>query len=236
MWYWLYSSKVRLGLLVNGLYLLSLLVPSPSQTGGHVYDAGAYDRPGFARSRRPPVTVGLPPSKGPTKATSYRVKGSDSLAVYLDKDLTLQETPGRRLLLAPTFTVRDDEEQPDAVLLRFIAFSDEPAPAADNRFYILADGRQVWPAYGTDGGAVWEDWNEQAVPPSVTHSEEDGFIENFGRTIPYEVFAEAVAARRVTLSLGPYFVRLSAEQLEALRDMHRLWSNSRTPSGRPKRS
>jgi hypothetical protein len=233
--YWLSSSKVRLGLLVNGLYLLSLILPSPSQIGGRSY-VRTYARPTFEASgmpaKMPPVVVSLPKPTGPTKATSHRDKGSGSVTVYLGKDLTLLETPGSRLLLSPTFTVQPDGS-PDSVLLHFLSYSSEDVLATDNMLSINADGRQVWPAYSSDDGMVWKGWREDLVPPFVTETE-GGVVENVGKTIPYNVFAKAIGAKTVVLSLGPHVLKLKAEQLEALRDMHRLWWDSRPAAGRPK--
>lgn len=233
--YWLSNSKVRLGVLVNGLYLLSLFLPSQSQVGGRPY-VHTYERPTFEASERPrgipPAVVSLPTPTGPTKATSYRDKGSKSTIVYLEKDLTLLETRGRQLLLSPSFTVRPDGS-PDSVLLHFVSYSRRHALSTDNRLSITADGRKVWPGYSSDDGMVWKGWREESVPPFVTETE-GGVMENLGKTIPYEVFAKAVGAKTVVLSLGPHTLKLKAEQLEALRDMHRLWADSRSAAGHPR--
>ncbi|HEX8282599.1 MAG TPA: hypothetical protein VF588_04560 [Pyrinomonadaceae bacterium] len=231
MLYWLSSSKVRLGLLVNGLYLFSLFVPSPSQVGGRLYP-NDYARPDFARPKRPPISVFLTPPTGPTKATSYR-DGSGVLTVYLDKELTLQSSPGHVMTLSPTFTIRGDGS-PDAVLLHFISYNRERSDSLDGGLLIRADGRLVWPAAGPDGDLTWNGWKEELVPAFVT--ENGGFyFENVGKTIPYEVFAEVIGAKSVVFSLGPYNVKLRDEQLEALRDMHRLWAAPPAPAGVRKR-
>lgn len=237
--YWLSSSKVRLGLLVNGLYLLSLFMPSHSQVGGRPY-AHTYERPAFETSgratgtatRRPPVAVDLPPPTRPMQATSHRDKMSGSAVFYLDKDLTLLEKRGSRLLLSPTVTVRPDGS-PEPVLLQFIHYSEEHMLLTDNMFSITADGRQVWPAYSADGDQSWKGWRDELVPPFVTETE-GGVMENVSKTIPYEVFAKVIGAKTVVFSLGPHVLKLKAEQLEALRDMHRLWSGSRAAASRPK--
>lgn len=239
MLYWLSSSKVRLGLLVNGLYLLSLFMPSHSQVGGRHY-VRTYERRAFETSggmtagaaRMPPVVVDLPPPAGPMQATSHRDKMSGSAVFYLDKDLTLLEKQGNRLLLSPTVTVRPDGS-PDPVLLQFIHYSEEHVLLTDNMFSITADGRQVWPAYSPDGDQSWKGWRDEFVPPFVTETE-GGVMENVSKTIPYEVFAKVISAKTVVFSLGPRVLKLKAEQLEALRDMHRLWSGSRPAARHPK--
>lgn len=240
MLYWLSSSKVRLGLLVNGLYLLSLFLPSHSQVGGRPY-VHTYDRPTFETSggmtggaaRMPPVVVNLPPPTGPTKATSYSDKGSGSATVFLEEDLTLLNTRDHRLLLSPSFTVRP-YSSPDSVLLHFISYSREHSLSTDNGLSIIADGRQVWPAHGPDGDPAWDGWRSELVPPFVTETEGGGVVESVGKTIPYEVFAKVVGAKTVVISLGPHVLKLKAGQLEALRDMHRLWSGSRPAATPPK--
>jgi hypothetical protein len=233
--YWLSSSKVRMGLLVNGLYLLSLFMPSHSQVGGRPY-VHTYERPLYEAAerpaRRPPAVVNLPPATGPTKATSHRDERSGSLSVYLEKDLTLLEKEGNQLLLSPTFTVRP-YSSPDSVLLHFVSYSGEYSLSTDNGLSITADGRRLWPAYAPDGDPTRDGWRDGLVPPSVTETEH-GVVESVGRTIPYEVFVKAIDSKKVVISLGPHVSKLKAGQLEALRDMHRLWSDSRATVSRPK--
>jgi hypothetical protein len=219
MTHWLSNPRVRLALLFNGLYFLSLYAPAdharwPQRP--HAYEHFGADAP-----RRPPVYVPLPPSTTPTRATSHRDERTGELNVYLQKDLSLTGSRGRRLLLSPTFAVRKGDGSPESVLLRFISFSDAPLLSDGAGFVISADGRQVWPAVDQDGEPLWEGWAEEKVPPSTTPVENGGVVENVGKTIPYEVFAEVIRAKRVVLSLGPHLVELNAEQLEALRDLHR---------------
>ena len=217
MRYWLSSPKVRLGLLVNGLYLLSLALPSSSLSGGPSH-ARTYGPP----AKRPPVYVSLPPSKtGASRAISHVDKEWGDLTVYLVEDLTLLGARGQQLFLSPTFTMRQGDESPDSVLLRFVSYSDEPSFTNGARLVISADGKQVWPAYDVDGEAAWMGWVEEKVPPYIQPAEGGGFMENVGKTIPYEVFADLIRANRVVVNIGPHLVQLNAEQLEALRDMHR---------------
>ena len=223
MLYWLSNSKVRLALLVNGLYLISLIAPSSSSVGGRPYPHD-YERTDFGRR---PVSITLPPSAGPTKATSYRNSRGDA-TIYLDKDLTLRQSRGRLLTLSPTFNTHGDDP-PRSVLLHFISHNTGPALTIGTELFITADGRRVWPALDADGRPVWKGWVEQPVPPSVTEHIHGGVVENVGKSIPYEVFAEVVAAKGVVFNIGPYVVKLTDEQLEALRDMHRLWAKEAAP-------
>jgi hypothetical protein len=221
MLYWLSNPKVRLGLLVNGLYLASLLLSPTPHRAARTYPG--HEAPGFARIPRPPVSIHLPPPAGPPRATAYRAPGASDFTVYLEKDLTLLGARGRRLLVSPTYTLREGDGSPESVLLRFVSFSGEPLFTDGARFVISADGRRVWPAY-EDGRLVWEGWTEEAVPPHLTLDEDGGVVENVGKAIPYEVFAQVISARRVVVNLGPHLMELNEEHLDALRDMHRILS------------
>jgi hypothetical protein len=233
MFHLLSNPKVRLGLLVNGLYLLSLtLLPLLSGRGQPtVYADRRSDD--SATSGRPTVYVSLPPPAGTLKATSHQDKGG--INVYLEQDLTLSGARGSRLLLSPIFTLREDEETPNSVLLRFVSFSDEQLLSNGDKLVISADGKQVWPTYWEDGTLVWESWTEDTIPPFATPDEQGGVVENIGKAIPYEVFADVIRAKRVVFNLGPHLVELNAGQLEALRDLHRLIPRLRTERSNSKR-
>ena len=236
MWYWLSNSKVRVGLLVNGLYLLSLILPSPAQVGGrpfaHTYELFGAETSGRP-ARRPPVVVELPPPTGPSKATSHYDAGSGIVTYYLDKDMTLLASPDLQLVLSPSFIARAGDS-PGSVLLLFNGHSREQALSTNNQLSITADGKLAWPAYSADGDPDWKGWNEDSALPYVTRMPDGRVAEYIGKTIPYEVFAKAISARSVVVNLGPHAVELNAKQLEALRDMHRLWSDSRGAAGQPK--
>jgi hypothetical protein len=226
MFHLLSNPKVRLGLLVNGLYLLSLVLPP--LLSDRAYPSVYADRRSgdSATPGRLPVYVSLPPPAGTLKATSHHDTGGFN--VYLEQDLTLSGARGSRLLLSPIFTLRENEETPNSVLFRFVSFSDEQLLSNGDKLVISADGQQVWPTYREDGAPVWESWAEDTIPPFVTPAEQGGVVENVGKTIPYEVFADVIRAKRVVFNLGPHLVELSAGQLEALRDLHRLIPRLRT--------
>lgn len=230
MQYWLSNSKVRLGLLVNGLYLLSLFLPSHSQVGGRPYARTHEYLP------RPPVISGVPavavpgPAAGPLKADSYLDRSTGVVTFYLDSEMMLlKSTAGSQLMLSPSFTVSLGDA-PNSVLLHFTSFNREQTLSVDSTLFITADGRRVWPARDFGGGAVGD---EVPVLPYVTRAEDGRFAEYVGKTIPYEVFAEVVGAKSVTFEVGAYTAKLKPDQLEALRDMHRLWVSSRASDSRP---
>lgn len=213
---WFYNPKVRLALIVNGLYLISLFTPSPPYTRSRGFERRA------ARwsSKSKPVYAPLPAATGPTKAATNYDQNADHLDVYLERDLTLVSRPGHILLLSPTFTAKvRNPEPPGSVILRFVAFSQTQFFDNNSPMVITADGVEVW-RYGTSG-TVDETPSNAKVLHSITYNDNGQANETVGHEIPYEVFFEIISARRVTICLGPDCVELTADQLEALRDMHR---------------
>jgi hypothetical protein len=202
------SPKVRLALIVNGLYFISLFTPATPHTRPRLFSR-AYDN-SAASKRTPVVTTPAPPSP-PSKATTHVAKQFDQLDVYLTNDLTLVSRPGHRLMLSPTFTTRASKpEPPDSVLLRFISYSDERTLSNTTPLIITADGEDrinvcshLW--YG--GNA-----NARTVGGQV--------VEGVGVELPYYIFVEISYAKEVIVQFGRDRVRLTAEQIDALRDMH----------------
>src|SRR5688500_13240351 len=210
---WLSSRKARLGLLVNGLYLVILLAPPLYWWRARVFPHTS------ERHRRALVYAPLPPAAGPSKAITYRGHGTNHVEVYLTQDLTLVEQPGHRLLLSPIYTAdADAREPPDTILFRFVSCSRAQFYDDDSPLVILADGEQRWPVSSLLDSPTPSD-------PRARHSATDGgdgqIVETVGEAIPYELFAEMVGASRVSVWLGQDRVTLSGEQLEALRDLHR---------------
>lgn len=217
---WFFKPKVQLGLFVNLIFIMFTLVSSAA--GVHTYDyRDANVEPLYRPNNRTPPSIVLPPPTGPSKAASYLDKTTGELNIYLDNDLDLIRRPGFLLLLSPTFTVRSTGEAPRSVLLRFVSFSGAQYFSYDDKLTLTADGRQVWPA---DGGEPWPGWSEDKVPHSTTIGGDGRVVENVGKEIPYEVFAEVISAKHVSLQLGPEETVLTAAQLGALRDMHRRLS------------
>ena len=217
---WLFKPKVQLGLFVNFVFIMFTLVSSAA--GGRTYDyRRATTEPMYRPNNGTPLYIPLPPPTGPSKATSYLDKSNGELNVYLDNDISLIRRQGFVLLLSPTCTVQSTGEAPRSVLLRFISYSGAQYFAYDDSLTITADDEQVWPAYRSDGGKLWQGWTEEKVPRSVTFGNDGRVVETVGKEIPYEVFAKAISAKHVNFQLGPEATELTPEQLGALRDMHR---------------
>jgi hypothetical protein len=216
---WLFKPKVQLGLFVNFVFIMFTLVSSAA--GGHTYDyRRATVEPLYRPNNATPPYVPLPPPKGHAKATSYLDKSTGEINVYLENDIDLIRRPGFLLLLSPTFTVSSTGEVPRSVLMRFVSFSGAEYFAYDDSLTITADDVQVWPAVLGDGSRPFHSWSEEKVPRSVTL--DDGrVVETVGKEIPYEVFVKIISAKLVSIQLGPEAKDLTAEQLGALRDMHR---------------
>jgi hypothetical protein len=220
---WLSSPKVRLALIVNGIYFISLFAASPPPR---------YGRPDFfaqARARRaaaPPQQVRLPPPTAPSRAAAFESGGV--LSVRLKEDLTLVDRPGRTVLLSPSYgAVTYENESPSSVLLNFIIYSDKEACPGDCPLTIAADGKVVWPDYRrADTPGYSRGWQRERVPYSSTESADGRVVEtmaaeSLSMSISYGQFLDTISATRVIIKLGPDRVELTAEQIEALRDMHR---------------
>ena len=216
---WLSSPKVRLALIVNGLYFISLFTPTTPHSRPRLF-AHAYENNGArVAPKKPQVFAALPPPSGPSKATTWVNNQHDQLDVYLTNDLTLVSRPRYRLLLSPTFTTRaSNPEAPDTVLLRFVSFSDDPTPSGSNWVTITADGENMW--YENVGIRYGGNVARQS---DTEGNEGDGYevVKTVGINMPYELFVETISARQVVVQFGPDRVELTVDQIEALRDMHR---------------
>jgi hypothetical protein len=217
---WLFKPKVQLGLFVNFVFIMFTLVSSAAGEHGYDLRVATFEPPARPNNRTPPY-VALPPPKGPSKATSYLDKSSGEINVYLENDIDLIRRPGFLLLLSPTFTVNSNGETPRSVLMRFVSFSGAEYFAYDDSLTITADDVQVWPAVLEDGSRPFHSWSEEKVPRSVTLGGDGRVVETVGKEIPYEVFVKIISAKLVSIQLGPEAKDLTAEQLGALRDMHR---------------
>jgi hypothetical protein len=215
------SPKVRLALIVNGLYFISLVMPTTPHTRPRLFARAGERLDARAPKKTTPAYTPLaPPSAEAPKAAVNYVKDFDQLDVFLSHDLTLVRLPGHTLLLSPTFTTKmSAPEQPRSVLLRFVSYSQQQALDAYAPFVITADGTEVWRSgEGATGGAA----PYGARPLHSVASDEAGrVIETFGQEIPYDLFLDVISARRVIVELGDDRVELNADQVEALRDMHR---------------
>jgi hypothetical protein len=228
---WLSNPKVKLALFVNGLYFLSFYAP-PSPYDARPYllkkpRASLAERPSHAPPAGVPEYVPLPPPSAPSRAAAYESGGM--LHVSLSKDLTLVKRPGRTLLLSPFFSVRTyPPEEPGFVRLNFIIYTGKETSCPGGcPLTITADGETLWalaespaPPSNTSG------WSRKRFPPS-SGTLGDGRVletmaaESLAAEMPYNLFLDMLSAKSVIIKLGPDRVELTADQIEALRDMHR---------------
>ncbi|HEX8147213.1 MAG TPA: hypothetical protein VF591_08550 [Pyrinomonadaceae bacterium] len=220
--HWLASSKVRLALIVNGLYFISLFTtPSPRHARPRFFaQARQQVQARRAAEATQPGYVPLPPPTAPSSASAYESGGM--LHVSLDKDLTLVKKPGRTVLLLPSFGAsKVSAAGPESVLLNFIIYSDKEACPGDCPLTINADGVTVWTSYSFGAG-----WQRERAPGSSSTLADGSVVEtlaaeSLSTNVKYDNFIDIISARRVIIRLGSDRVELTADQIEALRDMHR---------------
>lgn len=235
---WFSSPKVRLALIVNGLYFISILTPTTPYTRPRLFAHARESRAERAVRRAyavPPAPqpdyVSLPPLAAPSHASVF--ESGSLLQVSLNNDLTLVKRPGRKLLLSPSFSVRkhppeeQNFEEPDYVLLNFLIYADGETCPSDCPLTIAADDKVVWPNYARVGTPAYlSSLERERIPYSSTEFAGGQVIETLAAEslslrISYEQFLDTISARRVIVKLGPDRVELTADQIEALRDMHR---------------
>lgn len=206
---WLSSPKVRLALIVNGLYFFSIFTPTPPHT-----------RPRFFAHARE--------SRGGDRASAS--ESGRLLHISPNNDLILVERPGRKLLLSPWFNAsRLQPTEPKSIHLDFILFTtSSEASCPDNcPLTIKADDEVLWPKRSAiDSGDHSYSWKRGSVPPSSSRLEDGSLVEtmaaeSFSAEVPYDTFLDIISARRVVVRLGPDWVELTNDQIEVLRDMHR---------------
>ena len=225
--HWLSKPKVKLALFVNALYLLTFFTPpSPPNTRRHL----------LAHTRRPPAVrhspvglpeyVPLPPPSAPSRAAAYESGGM--LHVSLSKDLTLVKRPGRELRLSPFFSAPAyPPNEPEFVRLSFILYTDKETCPGDCPLTITADGATMWPlTEAADPRFNTHGWRRERVPHTSSKLPDGSVVEtlateSFHTEMSYETFLDMLSAKRVIIKLGPDRVELTADQIEALRDMHR---------------
>ncbi|MET0645851.1 MAG: hypothetical protein ABW208_04470 [Pyrinomonadaceae bacterium] len=212
---WLSSPKVRLALIVNGLYFISLFTPPPPYARPRLFahtNGRRAERPAAKRlaAKAPPAYAPLPRPSGPTQAATHYWKERDQLDVYLTNDLTLIRQLGHTLMLSPTFTAKAlAPEPPRSVLMHFVSYSQQQVFDHDTPFVITADGAELWRSGAT------------ASPLHSAAYDDDQVVETFGQEIPYDLFLSIISARHVVVELGDDRVELTADHIEALRDMRR---------------
>jgi hypothetical protein len=221
--HWLSNPKVRLALIVNGLYFISLLTPTTPQAPSRLFARTfEHSAPREIEWKSKLVFPRLPAPSGPSRAATWVNKSHDQLDVYLANDLTLVQRPGYRLQLSPNFTTKaSSPEAPPTVLMRFVSYSDGPANLRASRVSITADGVALW-----DEGAGPGHSGPQP-PTTVKDDGTDGeVVESRGISLPYGIFFQIINSRQVVLKVGSDTFQLTAAQIEALRDMHRCLPQS----------
>jgi hypothetical protein len=227
---WLSSPKVRLALIVNGLYFISLFTPTPRHGRPHLFAHARVARTERAAPYSQPTHVPLAPPNAVSRATAYESGGM--LHVSLSKDLRLVQRPGRQVLLSPSFSARTyPPEEPSFVLLNFIIYADKESCAGDCPLTITADGGTVWTSYSHGDSPGWQ---RERVPHSSTKLEDGRVVETvaaeaLSTKMSYEEFIDMISAKRVIVRLGPDWAELTHDQIEALRDMHRRLPQSPAP-------
>src|SRR5215210_4299823 len=96
---WLSSPKVRLGLIVNGLYFISLFTPATPHNRprlfAHTREPVVVVSDSMVAAPAPPAYVPFAPPAPRSRAAAY--ESGRLLHVSLDNDLRLVSRPGRAL-------------------------------------------------------------------------------------------------------------------------------------------
>jgi hypothetical protein len=220
---WLSSTKVRLGLIINGLYFISLFTPTTEHRRPNFFSQAREHVAEREATTVHPDPVLPPPTNAPGSALVSESNGM--LNVSLNKELTLVYRPGRKVILAPWFSVRARRfEEPKSVLFSFVIYTNNETCAGDCPLTITADGVTVWTSYSHGDSHGW--LRRSRVPGSSAKLEDGRSIETMSAEllstlISYKGFVDMIGAKRVVIRLGPDWVELTPDQLEALRDMHR---------------
>src|ERR1044071_1504557 len=216
---WHSSPKVRLALIVNGLYFISLFTPTTPHTRPRLF---AHAREPWRKSAPQPDHVPLAPPIAAYRASAYESGGL--LHVSLTQDMTLVQRPGRKVLFSPSFSAPTrPPAEPDSALLTFIIQAGEQTCQNDCPLTITADGVTVWTSYSHGNSPGWQRERVQHSSAKL----EDGQVvetlaaESLSTRMAYDAFIGMISAKRVIIRLGPDWVELTADQIEALRDMHR---------------
>jgi hypothetical protein len=250
---WLSSPKVRLGLIVNGLYFISLFTPATRHTRPRLFAHArepvvVVDSMVSPPAPAPPAYVPLAPPAAPAYVSAY--ESGDLLHVSLDKDLWLLRRPGRALLLSVNFSARTSPpEEPEYVYLSFHLYTDGESCPGTCPLSIVADNMVVVPSYTRSGPvprplSLSPGLQRGPVPQSSTHALDEPieaqFLNRVNAKISYEQFNKVLGAQRIIISLGPDQIELNADQVKALRDMRRrvsqLTKDAPQPGGKSARS
>ena len=225
---WFFRPKVQLGLLVNFAFVMFMLVSSY-----------AGERAARFRGRVVAVETGyssVPPSPPPAPsrqswAFTFNENGRTQVALYYD--LTLVKRADFQLKLAPSFSYRmNSEGDLSNVTLRFIRFSDDEKCPGNCRLVINADDVRIWPS-GKGRRTPPIQWMRETVEHSTEPSSNGRTVELMASEIltthiPFDVFVQMIAAKRVTITLGADKAELTSDQIEELHDMYRKFAESKS--------
>ncbi|MFL6331731.1 MAG: hypothetical protein ACJ754_00140 [Pyrinomonadaceae bacterium] len=213
---------MRLGLIVNGLYFISLFTPTMPHTRPRLF---AHTREPISNRETDPPPTAAPPADVPfaPPAPRSRAKSYESgslLHVSLDNDLKLITRPGHALLLSVNFSAPTRPPRvPEFVYFTFHLYTNETGCPHDCPLTIVADDLMLSPAYTRSEATP----RTPSLSPSLPGEQpaETMFLDWVSARISYQQFNDIISAKRVLVRLGPDWVELSIEQIEALRDMQR---------------
>ena len=146
-----------------------------------------------------------------------------------DAPILIDQEGGRVARLRPPVWPAFPPAEPESVLLNFLLYtdSDELTCPGNCPLTIKADAEVVWPERSADAfsGPSYS-WRRGSVPHSSATLEDGRVVEtmaaeSFSAEVPYDTFLDIISAKRVVVRLGPDWVELTADQIEALREMHR---------------
>ena len=228
---WLFRPKVQLGIFVNFVFVMFTLVSSSA--GERAAERWNPAFMGVEVASLPPPPPPTSPSRRQSRAFTFDEEGRTKVSLYYD--LTLVKRPGFQLTLSPSFSMRKSPPMELSNLsLRFMRFSDDKDRGCldDCRLAISADGERVWPR-GAGKRRTTTQWEREIVPHTSTMTGDGRALETMAGDVltthvPYDVLTQIISAGRVTVTLGADTVVLTAEQMEALRDMYRQLTESQS--------
>jgi hypothetical protein len=220
---WLSSSKVRLALIVNGLYFISVFTPTTQHSRprffAHTHEAQVSPLATLAPPVLRPDYAPYPP---PSPRSNAVVDESNGLLnVSLDRDLTLVKRPDRELLLSLNFSARTKPRAlPEYIFLTFHLYTDQTSCPYDCPVNVIADDKSLTPVITRpDNTTPASDTPRQRPPFDGEPHVETKYLHWVSARISLQEFMEIINAKRVLVGLGPDWVELNSDQMSALREM-----------------